>query len=290
MTRKLNIADVTIITVSYHSLDVLRSMSRSLPPGVELIIVDNANEPEVKAWAESENHKVLNPGKNIGFGAACNMGAKACSRDYVLFLNPDCELQEDALEKLLAAATEHPEAAAFGPAFVRASGKPYKYRPSKLLKAVPKHSADPFPQSISEKPSLSGAALMCKREAFERVSGFDDAIFLYFDDDDLTMRLSKQCGPLFYVPLAKIAHIGGSSTEPSLELEKFKGAHFAYSYWYTMRKHGWSMPLLRIWLITLRRVLSLKIFGEPYRWFVRGHLEGAKKAFRSSGQGVPAKD
>lgn len=285
MTGKLNISDITIVTVSYHSLEVLRAMSRSLPSGVALVIVDNANEPDLQVWAESENHRLLNPGRNIGFGAACNMGAQACTSAYVLFLNPDCELQADTLEKLLAAAAEHPEASAFGPAFVRATGKPYKYRPSKLLKAVPKHFADPFPQSIAEKPSLSGAALMCKREAFERVSGFDEALFLYFEDDDLTMRLSRQCGPLFYVPTAKIAHIGGSSTSPSLELEKFKGFHFAFSYWYTMRKHGWSMPLLRIWLITLRRLLSLKILRKPYRWFFRGHLQGAEEAFRSSRQG-----
>lgn len=55
-------------------------------------------------------------------------------------------------------------------------------------------------------PSLNGAGLLCRRQAFEAVGGFDENVFLFFEDDDVTIRLSAQAGPLYYVPSAKAYH------------------------------------------------------------------------------------
>ena len=66
------------------------------------------------------------------------------------------------------------------------------------------------------------------------------ATFLYYEDDDLSLRLRKNIGPLVFVPQAEVMHQGGSSTARSVAVARIKGYHLGRSRMYAVKKHGKS--------------------------------------------------
>ena len=89
----------SIVVTSFHSLDMLTKHWQGLlegsdtqlasAPDVEVIIVDNADEPEVEQFARVQGFRYLPLGSNIGLSAANNRGAEVATGDYLLFANPD---------------------------------------------------------------------------------------------------------------------------------------------------------------------------------------------------------
>lgn len=265
--------DVTVVTVAYNSADVLAGMADSLPSGVPMVIVNNGPEDGVIALAAEKGAKLLQPGRNLGFGMACNLGAAVAETDFVFFVNPDVRLEPDTLPLLLAATVAHPEASAYGPVLMSDAGEPTFKRRSVLDRSqVAKRSPGSTPLAV---PCLSGAALLVRKSAFDRVGGFDPEIFLYYEDDDLSFRLRDKVGPLLLVPRARVRHFSGKSSPPSATLSRFKGYHWARSRVYVGRKHGMTLPWLNgmknaLWhLIRPRAWRSAELRAEA-----RGRLAG----------------
>ncbi len=266
--------DITVISVAYNSMAVLPGMVDSLPAGTPLVIVDNGPDDGLRDWARARGIDCRVPGDNLGFGRGCNLGAAGAVTPFLLFLNPDARLQPDTLDALIAAAGRHPEAAAFGTALQDGAGHVgYKHRTR--LAPQDRFAPKAVPAEDTAVPALSGAALMVRRAAFEAVGGFDPAIFLYYEDDDLSLRLRAACGPLIFVPSAIATHYAGKSSAPSAALSRFKGYHWARSRIYTARKHGQARP----WLAGLRnalwQVVGPKAWGSAERRAEgRGRLAG----------------
>jgi N-acetylglucosaminyl-diphospho-decaprenol L-rhamnosyltransferase len=255
----MNATAITIISVAYNSMAVMPGMVDSLPAGVPLVIVDNGPDDGLRDWARARGIDCQVPGENLGFGRACNLGAAGVATPFLLFLNPDARLQPTTLDALSAAAARHPEAVAFGAALQNETGHiGYKHR----TRLAPRDNFAPkaVPSHDTLVPALSGAALMVRRTAFEAVGGFDPAIFLYYEDDDLSLRLRASCGPLIFVPSAIATHYSGKSSAPSPALSRFKGYHWARSRIYAARKYGSAWP----WAAGLRNAVW-QIVG-PKAW------------------------
>lgn len=231
--------EVSVVTVSYNSAGVLPGMIASLPAGVELIVVDNASADveQTAALAAQAGGRLVRLERNLGFGAGCNRGAAAARGRYILFLNPDAELAPGALAALVAAAEAHPGAGGFNPRIRRANGRPFFLHRSALLPRR-EWTRPGWPGADGPVPVLSGAALFVRRADFAAVGGFDEAIFLYHEDDDLSLRLARQVGPLRFVGAAEVMHRLGSSTPPSPAVQRLKARHMALSRVYAQRKHG----------------------------------------------------
>lgn len=230
-------SSVTAISVAYNSVAVLPGLVESMAPGLPMILVDNGPDDGLRDWAKRRGIPVLVPGGNLGFGSGCNLGAAQTASDFVLFINPDARLEPGALDQLLQAAELHPDATAFGPVLVNDAGQIRYKRNSYLLPRTRKPPRDPglLPRSV---PVLSGAVLLIRSVAFETVGGFDPGIFLYFEDDDLSLRLRQSAGPLMLVPAARAHHVNGHSSPASPALSRFKGYHWTRSRIYAGRKHG----------------------------------------------------
>jgi GT2 family glycosyltransferase len=239
-------AQVTVITVAYNSEGVLPSMVASVPPGVPIIIVDNASRDKsaLRQMAERPGVRLIELEDNKGFGVACNVGAAAARTEFLLFLNPDAVLREGCLDALVDAARRYPDAAAFNPRITHEDGSVHFKRRSNLL---PRREWLPrkWPAKESELPVLVGSAIFIAKLKFDAVGGFDPQIFLYYEDDDLSLRLRKQVGPLVFVPQAEVMHQGGSSTARSVEVARIKGYHLGRSRMYAVKKHGkaWGRSL-----------------------------------------------
>ena len=272
---------VLAVTVAYSSAHVIGAMAASLPPGVRLAVVDNGPDDGARAWARAAGHLLVEPGRNLGFGTACNRGAAAADSDFLLFINPDARLAPGALAALLDAARAHPEASAFGPAVCRADGSVYRYRPSILLGRAAALKYRARPQRVTAVPSLNGACFLVRRAAFAAVGGFDEKIFLFFEDDDLSLRLSETQGPLLYVPTARVEHASGGSSVERPETARLKGFHYAWSYVYIQRKRGRRLAWPRAALRVLRRLISARMVkSPPYRNYALGQWKGLMASLR----------
>lgn len=233
----------TIVSVAWNSADVLPAMLASIPQGVPVVVVDNAGTDASGEIARAAGAHVVRLEENLGFGRGCNAGAALADTEFLLFLNPDAALEPGALAALEAAADAYPDASGFNPRIRDRNGQAYFKRGSILL-ARRERLARGWPEESGPVPVLSGAAFFCRRAQFEAEGGFDPAIFLYHEDDDLSLRLKQRFGPLRFVREAEIVHLEGRGSPRNPETARIKSYHMARSRVYTMRKHGRPFPVL----------------------------------------------
>lgn len=229
---------VTVVIVTFNSASVLKSCLEAIPAGMPVIVVDNASADiaTVRRLVVRRGVRLVENTSNIGYGAACNRGAEVASTDYILFINPDVILTADALKNLLEVAEREPSYVAFNPHMITCGRRAMKRRSILLPRSQFLRRMEP--DGDQEIPVLSGAAIFVKRRDFEAVGGFDSKIVLYHEDDDLSLRLRRERGPLMYVHNAVIEHLGGSSTRRSAEIQSLKSYEMGKSRVLVTRKHG----------------------------------------------------
>ena len=254
-------ARIGIVSVCYNSMSVLPDMLASIPKNIPVVLVSNAGEnadSSLAKLAESHDATLIVNKVNKGFGTACNQGADILKTELLLFLNPDAVLKPNALDALLTAVDLFPDAVAFNPRIISSSGIPFFKRRSPLLPRS-KNMARGWPKTDCEVTILSGAALLVRRSIFEKAGGFDPAIFLYHEDDDLALRLCKNYGKLYYVYDALVMHMEGRSSERTPETAALKAWHMGRSRVYATKKHDRPMPFTHALIMALMQLLSIDV-------------------------------
>lgn len=229
---------LTIVTVSFNSERALPRMLGSVPAGVQVIIVDNASTDRVgiRQIAAYHDRKLIELSENLGFGSASNIGAAEARTEFLLFLNPDVEIRPQALDALREAAARYPKASAFNPRILNEDGTTSLKRRSNLLPRaewLPRGDVE----ADCEVPVLAGSAIFLRKVDFDAVGGFDPLIFLYYEDDDLSLRLRQERGPLYFISSAEVIHTGGASSARSVAVAQIKGYHLGRSRVYCSVKH-----------------------------------------------------
>lgn len=238
--------DITAIVVSFDSAEVLPSCLVALAAeGVKAIVADNASRDASAEIAERHGALVLRNARNEGYGRANNRGVRAATTPFVLIVNPDLEIQPGAITALLAAAEAYPDAAAFAPRLVEPSGRVF-LQPRSLLSPAHLNQAAriALPEGDACLPFLSGACLLLRREVFLALGGFDPAIFLFYEDDDLCRRLREAGHALVHVDGASARHGRGRSSAPSPGRRFTARWHLAWSEYRVARKWGLPVPSL----------------------------------------------
>ena len=283
--RQINdVERVTIVTVAYNSSDVLADMLASVPVQTPVVVFDNASKDlsqlrEIVASREAKA-KLIESDINLGFGTGCNKGAEGVKTEFLLFLNPDTVLFPDALQNLVQAADRHPEVSGFNPRILSEDGRLILKRRSELVARRKWLLRGDLTQD-AKVPVLSGAAFFVRRDDFTAVSGFDTKIFLFFEDDDLSARLSESRGDLMYVHDAKVRHIGGASSGWSAKSENLKNWHWGFSQIYTKRKHGMQLACVGSIVKTGFRALSpATLFSSNRRKKYSARLSGMIASLR----------
>jgi GT2 family glycosyltransferase len=225
-----------VVVVAFRSRAHLRDCVAGLcdQEGISVFVVDNAcPERSVEVVADLPV-TIVEMGRNAGFGAGCNAGARAGTAEAVLFLNPDARIAPDDVRALAARLAAEPSLGAVGPRLLESDGSlqlSMRRAPrlgSAFGEAFFLHHAlrrSPWPTEIvrdgydrpQEAEWLSGAVLGVRRSAFEEVGGFDERLLLYSEDTDLCTRLRDRGYALAYEPGATAKHEGGASVpRPSL--------------------------------------------------------------------------
>jgi GT2 family glycosyltransferase len=244
--------DLSVIIVNWNVCELLRecllSVRRSLRLArerYEVIVVDNASaDGSVDMLrAEFPDVRLIASDANLGFGRGCQVGYE-CSRGLnVLLLNPDTIVLGGAIDAMLGAMAQHPEAAVIGPrllnsdgSFQRASAGAFpslrnvawnylflhRLLPARLAPAP--LFLDRDPGALIEIDWVSGAAMLLRREAVgEQI--FDPAFFMFGEDMDLCDRLRRRGSKVLYCGQASIVHHHGRSLAQQSSLEVLATMH-----------------------------------------------------------------
>ncbi len=273
-TLALQLSDITIVTVCYKSDAVIGEMVASIPSETPIVLVDNGGLTDFPDFGADRQVEILRLEENVGFGRGCNVGAEAAKTRFVFFLNPDSHLKAGALEALLLAAERYPQASAFNPRISDTKGRASFKRRSYLLPGS-EHMKPGWPGGDAEVAVLSGSAIFVSKEKFEQAGRFDPEIFLYHEDDDLSLRL-KEMGPLYFVHDAQVMHAAGNASGRSAKVAHLKAYHMARSRVYTGRKYKRPAPHLFAYLEAFRLMASpLTWFSARKRAKAAGFLAGA---------------
>ncbi len=278
---------VTIVSVAYNSMDVLPEMLASVPKGVRVIVVDNASKhaDALAALCQKMGAELVTNPDNMGFGYACNRGAERATTEFVMFLNPDATLHEGALDELIAAARRFPAASAFNPRIALADGSMQFHYRSRLM-PLREYMPHRWPETDAEVTVLMGSALFARKSAFDAVGGFDQNIFLYHEDDDLSRRMRAKIGPIMFVRNALVTHLAEKSSGTDPATFYFKRYHQARSRVYAARKNGRAAPFF---VALIGGVLAMlapdMLWSKNRRWKSWGILRGVLSTLRDGGKG-----
>jgi N-acetylglucosaminyl-diphospho-decaprenol L-rhamnosyltransferase len=275
---------VTAIVVTYDSARVLPACLAALErDGVGVIVVDNASGDGTPELAERLGARVIRNARNEGFGRAMNIGVRAASTPFCLLTNPDLVYDAGAVAALLAAAQRWPDAGLLAPRIIEPDGR-FFYQATSLLAPYltnPGGKLSP-PEGDCCAPFLSGASLLAPRDLLLSLGGFDENLFLFYEDDDLCRRVADARRALVHVHDAVARHERGASTAPKPG-RVFKARwHMAWSRAYVSRKYGLpdparatlalNLPKAALSALALRRALVERYGGSAAGAF--GWLRG----------------
>jgi GT2 family glycosyltransferase len=235
---------------------------------VALALIDNSEDPAIaeqvtrlgrKRFADSgvQLH-FLHGHANIGYGIAHNLMLNGTGADYQLVLNPDVDIAPEGIANAIRWLDAHPEVGALAPAVTKPDGTPdflckrypalfdlflrgfapafmrrwFRKRLDRydLRDVIDPAKSDP----VRDVPVMSGCCMLVRRKAIDTTGGFDPKFFLYFEDFDWSVRLSKVTQTA-YLPSFKVVHHGGGAAR--------KG--WKHIGWFTKSalrfygKHGW---------------------------------------------------
>jgi N-acetylglucosaminyl-diphospho-decaprenol L-rhamnosyltransferase len=242
-------AELAVIVVSYNTRDLLRACLSSLfcqpAPRLEVWVVDNASTDGSQAMVQQDfpQAHLITLQENVGFAGGNNVALRAigyCSGEkrkpaatpeFAFFLNPDAEVQENALEILRTFLVENPAVGVVGCSLKFPDGRfqhsafrfptlwqiwfdffswPGRFIETGLNGRYPRHLYErgiPFP---IDHPL--GAAMMTRREVIEEVGLLDDSLFMYAEEIDWNLRVRAAGWPVYCIPQAVVVHHGGAST------------------------------------------------------------------------------
>jgi GT2 family glycosyltransferase len=295
---------ISIVIVSYNVKYFLEQCLRSVEKATknleaEIIVVDNNSVDESAKMVKNKfpNVFLIHNNENVGFSKANNQAIAKSKGDFVLLLNPDTLVEEDALEKTIAFMQSTADAGAVGVNMV--DGKGMFLDESKrgipgfstsifkflgLHKLLPKSSTfnhyylGSFDKDKRhEVEVLVGAFMLIRKSIFENIGLLDERFFMYWEDTDFCIRIRENGFKNYYLGDVKIIHYKGESNKRhtlsftigfNKSMIAFVKKHF--------NKHLLFLPLIRI--ATLLKSLTVimrdffKTFTKPIVDFAMMYL------------------
>jgi N-acetylglucosaminyl-diphospho-decaprenol L-rhamnosyltransferase len=232
------LALIDIVIVNWNSGRFLRECltalaASSIADRLKVVVIDNSSDDSSLCGIETATLalSIIYNASNRGFGVASNQGVRAGSAPFILFLNPDVNVDSDSLERALKSFTESRDSSvgAVGIRLRDKAGGTWRScarRPTAaamlmrtlfLDRVAPRIVAPHFLVEwdhcqTRQVDQVIGAFLMIRRDLFERLGGFDERFFLYYEDLDLCLRVRNSDRQVVYVADAAATHAGGGTT------------------------------------------------------------------------------
>jgi len=273
----LTLQPVSIIIVNYNAgLLLIDCVRLALEQAEQVIVVDNSSSDnsmtELAAYFSDETRLLTHIEViNLGFAAGCNRGVSLSTQPYLLFLNPDCLLGADSLERMLDVLDNDSSVGMVGGRLINLDGSeqgggrramPTPWRSfvrafglAHFSNRWPRFFFDfhlhkqPLPSAPVDVEAISGALMLVRRVAIDNVGLWDQEYFLHCEDLDLCMRFRQSGWRILFVPDAPVLHHKGhcSQSRPFfVEWHKHKGMRRFYHKFF---HHQYPGPLM--WLVDL---------------------------------------
>lgn len=293
--------DLSIIIPSFNTRQLIVNCLDSIlehTQGInyEIIVVDNGSNDgsieEIKKYSKKNPHILLiDARENLGFGKANNLGVKKSKGEYLLFLNSDTLLFDNALKQSIDGIKSLKKMGVYSCKLLnknktfQASGGSFPT----LLNVIawqlfiddlpiigdlipsfhPKQSAYSQNREIDW---VTGAFMIVPKKVFDQVGGFDENIFMYTEEMELDYRISKLGLKVYYQNSPAIIHLGGASSGSFLALtSEIKNM----IYFWNKHKPQWQVPLIKLAFFV----------GSLLRWLLFGIIkkdETRRRAYSSA--------
>jgi GT2 family glycosyltransferase len=252
----------------------------------EIVVADNGSQDGSLGLlrAHHPDVRIVELGHNFGFAGGANRGVAATHAPWVCVLNSDATPQPDWLALLMAAPRDERRTWALGSVLVsaktgRIESAGDQYDPAgfayKLLRDRPLSDLPSEPYPVFAAP---GAAPVFRRDVFDRLGGYEERFFLYYEDVDLAFRAVLRGYHALLVPQARVVHRLGATTK-SLARARFYVAR--NSIWCAVRCLPEARPsrLARRWVSELRTNRPRRLIGVEIAGRAAG-LAGLPRALR----------
>jgi len=279
-------ADVSVVVVTYNALPWVERALESVR-GHETIVVDHgSSDGTVELVRERFPEARLIQQENKGLGGGSNAGMRVASGDYFLLLNSDAWALGDGVERLVAFAEEHPEAAVVGPRLLNPDGSlqrsvrgdPTLWRLATeyffLRKLAPRsralnafYGAGFAHDEVREAEFVMGSVMLVRREAADTVGLFDEDFFMFSEETDWLYRFRQAGWKVLFTPSAEFVHVGGATTRQNwgpMFREQIRG-HVRFLAKHQGPKEAERARRLLLASLRLRGVIFLGRRGRTYK-------------------------
>tara|TARA_B110000483_G_scaffold51499_1_gene64028 strand:- start:343 stop:1188 length:846 start_codon:yes stop_codon:yes gene_type:complete len=230
--------NISIILTAHKSKSLVLDYLKDIYCKFNIIVIDNSNDSELEKEIKKNYPEVIFKFmNNNGYGAAINYGCKFVETEYFLVSNPDViGIDEKNINKFYDAAIKlNNKFSIIGPIDL-------DHKPKRLKKIN-------FDNNINEMKFISGICMFFNKKNFDLIGGFDENIFLYFEDNDICARAYK-INKNYQINTVKVHHEAGTSVISSNSLDESKQDnlrtwHFIWSEFYYYKKHySYSFALI----------------------------------------------
>jgi GT2 family glycosyltransferase len=296
-------ADLSIIIVCYKGEKRLAKCLEALNSftgknfSTEVIVVDNKSYDEAifKIEERFPKFRFIYNEINGGFSNGCNLGSKSAAGKFLLFLNPDTVASETEVEKLLNIAKQNPAYSILSCRQINENGKeciasgsfPHFFNLTGFQRALfgrsntqdSRHKAyyKNKESEVSFPDWISGSVVLMRKELFQKINGFDEDFWMYFEDVDLCMRVRNISGEIAFCRNITIEHNHGGSSRINLKTTSLTKTevHISRHIYISKHKSGQDKVLIQTFLIInnlisggLMALLGLLLFFIP-KIFIR---------------------
>ena len=227
--------DITIVTVLYNSAQINEIFFKNLK-NFKTIVVDNGkNEVILDKIKTYKNIKIISKNKNLGYGSAVNFAYKNISTKFFLILNPDINIDENSIDTLHNILNQHNDCGIVAP-IIYPDEDFYGAFPERNLKKLTLTNALKSRNFLS-KPQIEGDicvdvakwALLIKSKQFEKVGGFNEKLFLFWEEIDLCRRFRSKKLSVIITPKSKAEHRQYKSADSNFQNFLIKTYYHEYS-------------------------------------------------------------
>ena len=286
--------DASAVVVTHNALPWVERCLESVR-GEETVVVDNGStDGTADVVRELFPEVTVVEQENRGLAAGWNAGMAAASGRFFLILNADAWLTEGSLERLVAFAEAHPQAAIVGPRLLNPDGTlqrsvrgfPTLWRLATeyyfLRRLAPRtrvlnafYGGGFGHDEVREADFLMGACMLVRREAVEQVGPLDEAFFLFSEETDWAYRFRAAGWKVLFFPGAECVHVGGASHGGRMFRENVRG-HLRFLAKHRGARYAeWARRLLLV-ALRLRGALFRGERGRMYRdaagWLASGRV------------------
>ncbi len=291
--------DISVIIISYNTrkltLDCLESLYKETTNvNFETILVDNASEDNSVSAVKEEYPQVrlIALKENIGFARANNLASESACGRYLLLLNPDTIIINNAVENILLFAQQNQEAGIWGGRTIFPDGSlnttscygemtPWSLfcRAFGLTAIFPNSSlfnSECFGSwqydSVRQVGIVTGCFMLIRSSLWKQLEGFDPLFFMYGEEVDFCLRAKILGYKPMFSPAAEIIHYGGASEESKMvRLEKVFRAKVTLirKNWPT-RSVGFGIWMLILWVASRAVIMKMISVVAPKKYVAQG--------------------